>query len=154
MDQGIEYRQKIIAEYKESVVPLLKYYSWLEQSEGKKASSSYQGEGMGETTLNFPVYDATLMNFVKDASKSNLMVRNYQYVFTRNRLQSHDDERRIIQSAGWREWDVLKGILSKYVLGGRTKGTLWTEAVQESIFYLVIKQMKEIIEFWDKPLEL
>lgn len=154
MDQGIEYRQKIIAEYKESVVPLLKYYSWLEQNEGKKASSNYQGEGMGETTLNFPVYDATLMNFVKDASKSNLMVRNYQYVFTRNRLQSHDDERRIIQSAGWREWDVLKGILSKYVLGGRTKGTLWTEAVQESIFYLVIKQMKEIIEFWDKPLEL
>ena len=40
--------------------------------------------------------------------------------------------------------------LSKYVLGGRTKGNLWSEAVSEQIFYLVLKQMQEIIEFWDK----
>lgn len=34
--------------------------------------------------------------------------------------------------------------------GGRTKGNLWSEAVSERIFYLVLKQMQEIIEFWDK----
>jgi len=27
---------------------------------------------------------------------------------------------------------------------------LWSEAVSEQIFYLVIRQMQEIIEFWDK----
>ena len=56
----------------------------------------------------------------------------------------------MIQKAGWKEWDILRGILSKYVLGGRTKGNLWSEAVSEQIFYLVIRQMQEIIEFWDK----
>ncbi len=154
MSQGMEYRQKVIAEYKESVVPLLKYYAWFEQNEGKMVSSTYQGDGTGDRTLNFPIYDATLMSFVKDATNSNLMERNYQYIYTRNRLNSHEDERRIIQSAGWQDWNILKGILSRYVLGGRTKGTLWTEAVQESIFYLILKQMKEIIEFWDKPLKM
>lgn len=154
MEQGIEYRQRIIAEYKESVMPLLKYLPWLEKSAGKVASSTYNGQEMGEGTLTFPVYDGTLMNFVKEASKSSLMERNYQYVYTRNHLRSHEDEKRIILKCGWKEWDILKGILSHYVLGGRTKGTLWSEAVQESIFYLILKQMKEIIEYWDKPLEL
>jgi len=154
MDKGMEYRQKTIAEYKEAVMPLLKYLPWLEQNAGKAVSSTYRGQEMGEGTLNFPVYDGTLMSFVREASKSPLMERNYQYVFTRNRLHSHEDERKIIAKAGWKEWDILKGIFSKYVLGGMTKGTLWNEAVQESIFYLILKQMKEIIEFWDKPLEL
>ncbi len=154
MEQGMEYRQRIIAEYKESVMPLLKYLPWLEQSAGRTASSTYNGQEMGEGTLNFPVYDGSLMNFVREASKSSLMERNYKYVYTRNHLNTHEDERRIIAKAGWKEWDVLKGILSYYVLGGRTKGTLWSEAVRESIFYLVLKQMKDIIEFWDRPLEL
>lgn len=154
MEQGMEYRQRIIAEYKESVMPLLKYLPWLEKSAGKTVSSTYNGQEIGEGTLNFPVYDGTLMNFVREASKSSLMERNYQYVYTRNRLRTHEDERRIIATAGWKEWDILKGIFSHYVLGGRTKGPLWNEAVKESIFYLILKQMKEIIEFWDKPLEL
>jgi hypothetical protein len=67
---------------------------------------------------------------------------------------SHDDERRAIENASLKEWDILCGILSKYVLGGQTKGTLWSEAVQERIFYLVIQKMCEIIEFWDKPMEV
>jgi len=78
------------------------------------------------------------------------MDRNYAYIYTRHRICTHQDERNMIQKAGWKEWDILRGILSKYVLGGRTKGNLWSEAVSEQIFYLVIRQMQEIIEFWDK----
>lgn len=152
MEKDLEYRQRIIAEYKEAVMPLLRYLPWLEQHAGKSVSATYQGDNIGEGTLKFPVYDGTLMNFVREASKSSLMEKNYQYVFTRNRLKTHEDERKAIIKAGWREWDLLKGILSKYVLGGRVKGTLWNEAMQEEIFYLTLKQMKEIIEFWDQPI--
>lgn len=60
------------------------------------------------------------------------------------------DERNMIQKAGWKEWDILRGILSKYVLGGRTKGNLWSVKRYRSRFSLpVIRQMQEIIEFWD-----
>lgn len=153
MEQNLEYRQQLVQEYKQSVMPLLKYLPWLEQSAGKTMSTTYGGKDM-EHSISFPVYDATLMNFVKEAEKSSLMDKNYKYVYTRNRIHNHDDERNIIKTAGWREWDILKGILSRYVLEGRRKGILWSEAVREQIFYLVLKQMREIIEYWDKPLDV
>ena len=130
MEQSSEYREQLLESYKQAVRPLLPYLPWLEQSAGKRASSIYSGQDIGVNSVSFPVYDGTLLNFVREAT--------------------HQEERDIIQKAGWKEWDILRGILSKYVLGGRTKGNLWSEAVSEQIFYLVLKQMQEIIEFWDK----
>ena len=49
---------------------------------------------------------------------------------------------------------MLRGILSKYVLGGRTKGYLWSQGLQENIYYLVLKQMQKIIEYWDKSIQM
>ena len=37
------------------------------------------------------------------------------------------DELRVIVSADITQMDVLKGILSKYVMGGMTQGKLWTK---------------------------
>lgn len=154
MEQSVEFRQQLIQEYKENVMPLLRYLPWLEKNQGKSMSSIYGGEDIGAHSVTFPVYDGTLMNFVKEAARSSLMDKNYKYVYTRNHIRNHDDERRIIKAAGWREWDVLKGILSKYVLEGRIKGMVWNEAVREDIFYLILKQMREIIEYWDVPMDL
>lgn len=154
MDEGMDYRQKQIEEYKREIMPLLKYLPWLEENAGKQASTLYQGDGSGENALHFPVYAPTLMSFVKEASSSPLMYRNYSYVYTRNRIRTHEDERQIICSAELKDWDVLRGILSKYVLGGRTKAALWSEAVKENIFCLVLEQMRKIIEYWDKPLDM
>ena len=152
MEQEIEYRRQQLQEYKKALVPLLRYLPWLEKSAGTAASRNYDGADMGEKLMGFPVYDSTLLNFVKEAGRTSLMDRNYRYIYTRNRIRSHEDERRVIESAGLNEWGLLCGILSKYVLGGQTKGTLWSEAVQERIFYLLIQKMCEIIEFWDKPI--
>lgn len=154
MEQNVEFRQQLIQEYKESVMPLLRYLPWLEKNQGKSMSSIYGGEDVGVHSVTFPVYDGTLMNFVKEAGKSSLMDKNYKYVYTRNHIRNHDDERRLIKAAGWREWDILKGILSKYILEGRIKGLVWNEAVREDIFYLILKQMREIIEYWDVPMDL
>lgn len=154
MEQNSEYRAQLLQEYKQTVVPLLKYIPWFEKNAGQSGSTLYQGADSRENIMSFPVYDSTLMSFVKEAAKSPLMDRNYSYVYTRNRIRSHEDERRIIQAAELKDWDILRGILSKYVLGGRTKAILWSEAAQENIFFLVLKQMKEIIEFWDKPLDI
>ena len=153
MEKGNEFKHQMIQEYKESVMPLLRYLPWFEQNAGRTVSSIYGGQDMS-SSVTFPVYDGTVLNFVREATKSSLMDKNYKYVYTRNRIHNHEDERRIIAKATWRDWDVLRGILSKYVLEGRIKGKLWSEAVEEQIFYLVLKQMKEIIEYWDKPMNL
>lgn len=152
MEQEADFRKQIMEEYKTSVVPLLNYLPWLEQHSGQKMYSVYRGDGIQENSLSFPVYDGTLMRFLKQAEKTTLMDRNYRYVYTRNRIKTHEDERNLIQKATWRDWNNLRGILSKYVMGGRTKSVLWNEAVKEGIFLLTLKQMKEIIEFWDKPI--
>lgn len=153
MEQGIEYRQQVIEGYKQTVMPLLRYLPWLEQKSGTSVSTLYNGADIAEHSVTFPVYDGTLMNFVREAAKTSLMDKNYRYTYTRYHIRNHEDERRLIARAGWKEWNILCGILSRYVLGGRVKGVLWNEAVQEDIFYLVIKQMKDIIEYWDKPLD-
>ncbi len=154
MEQEMEYRRRQLEGYKQALAPLLRYLPWLEKSAGTSASRNYSGSEVGERVMPFPVYDSTLLNFVREAGKTVFMDRNYRYIYTRNRIVSHDDERRAIENASLKEWDILCGILSKYVLGGQTKGTLWSEAVQERIFYLVIQKMCEIIEFWDKPMEV
>lgn len=150
MEQDLEYRQKIIQEYKQAVLPLLKYLPWMEKNAGKAASHNYQGQGLSKHTISFPVYDSNVLNFVREASNSALMNRNYSYVYSRNGIKTHDDERRLIAAAELKDWDVLCGILSKYVLSGMTKATVWGEAVQENIFVLVLRQMRKIIEYWDK----
>lgn len=150
----MEYRQQLIREYKQVVLPLLRYLPWMEQHAGKAASTSYDGNQLSEHSVAFPVYEGTLLNFVREASKSSLMDRNYRYVYTRNRIRNHADERKLIQNATITEWDNLRGILSYYVLGGMTKGNMWSDAVEEEIFYLILRQMKEIIEYWDKPFEV
>lgn len=150
MEQNVEYRQQIIEEYKAAAEPLIRYLPWMEKNAGRTVSRNYQGNGLSKRTISFPVYDATLMSFVKEAAASTLMNRNYAYVYTRNRIKSHGDEKRFIAGAELKDWDILCGILSKYVLEGRTKATLWGEAVQEDIFLLVLRKMREIIGYWDK----
>ena len=145
LDAATRYQQ--LEEYKKTLKPLLRYLPWLEQTSGGEVSKNYNGE---TTVMSFPVYDGTLMSFVRELSKTSFMDRNYRYVYTRNRILNHDDERRFIEKATIKEWDMLCGILSKYVLGGQTRATLWNEAVKERIFYLVIQKMCDIIEFWDK----
>lgn len=154
MEQDLEYRQQLVQEYEAEVKPLFRYLPWLEQSAGKTASSTYNGQDIGEHSVAFPVYDGTLMNFVREAGKTRLMDKNYPYVYTRNHIKTPTDERRAIERATLREWDILRGILSKYVLGGRVKGLLWGQAVQERIFYLAISRMKHILEYWDKPIDV
>lgn len=153
MEQDLEYRQQLLQEYKRAAVPLFRYLPWLNSNAGQPGSTNYRGEGFTEHSMSFPVYDSTLLKFVKEAANSALMEKNYSYVYTRNHIKTHDDERRIIAAADLKDWDILRGILSRYVLGGRTKAVLWSQAVQENIFAMVLEQMRRIIEYWDKPLD-
>lgn len=154
MDKDTEYRQQLLGEYKEAVVPLLRYIPWFENNSGQPGSTLYQGPEATEHSMGIPVYDATLLNFVREAARSPLMDRNYLYTYSRGRIRTHEDEKRAIAAAELKDWNVLRGILSKYVMGGMTKSTLWAQGVQENIFLLVLKKMQEIIEYWDQPLDI
>ncbi len=110
----------------------------------------YAGNEEKDKIFGFPVYDSTIMAFVKSASLGDLMDKNYPYIYTRNHIKSREDEKRLIRGADIDSFDILKGILSKYVLEGMRKGTVWSVAVNEGIFLSILLKMKEILDFWDK----
>ncbi|MCR5311435.1 MAG: DUF6508 domain-containing protein [Lachnospiraceae bacterium] len=141
-----------LGEYREDVEKLLKYLPWLEQKAGNIVSRIYDEDGLSGTTISFPVYDSTLMNFINEATASGLMDDNYHYAYSRNSIHNVADEKAAIERATVADSEVLTGILSRYVLGGRTKGTLWSEGVSEGIFLLILKKMKKLLEIWDAPL--
>ena len=149
MDNDVEYIKELIAQYRADIAPLLKYLPWLREATFASTVTMYRGQDAGEGTLSFPVYDSTLMSFIKVATDSPLMDRNYPYVYTRKRITNPEQERDIIVACDYKSWDVLKGIFSRYVLGGRTKGMLWSQGVSEQIFCLVLEKMEEIVTEWD-----
>ncbi|MCM1088374.1 MAG: hypothetical protein NC419_09460 [Muribaculaceae bacterium] len=151
--EDIEYRRLVVSEYKPDVMRLIRYLPWLEEKAGKSVSQNFSGSGISEHSIPFPVYDSTLLGFIKEVQRTTLLDRNYQYIYSRHRIRTVEDELRAIARADITQMDVLKGILSKYIMGGMTRSVLWSDAVKNSIFLKVVWKMKENIEFWDRPME-
>lgn len=141
----IDTRKNLIQRYQPDAKRLVSYVSWLEEKRSAGVMNSYEGEGVQKMSFTFPVYDSTLLSFVKMAKETKFMNRNYLYVYTRNRIQNAAQEKKMIQSATLRDMELLSGILSKYVLGGMTKGTLWSEGVRNGVILEVIYKLRELL---------
>ncbi|MBQ3105363.1 MAG: hypothetical protein IJC59_05835 [Lachnospiraceae bacterium] len=142
--------EEIVAHFRGDTDKLLKYLNWLEKKSGSCAYSTYDQEGISEHSIEFPVYDSTLMNFVREARDTCYMDRNYAYVYTRNRIKSVKDEHRCIRNATIRDMDKLAGILSRYVLGGQTKARLWSAGIEHGIYLAILKKCDELLNFWSR----
>lgn len=142
----IDARKNLIGQYRPDAERLVRYISWLEKKRGDSVVSSYEGEGVQKTAFTFPVYDSTLLSFVKTAKQTRFITRNYQYVYTRNGIRNVEQERKKIRSATLRDMDLLSGILSRYVLGGMTKSMLWAQGVESGIFLEVLYKLRELLE--------
>lgn len=147
-----DYMRGLAEKNKQELMPLLRYLDWFERNKGVKGSTNYNGTENGNHTMSFPIYDSTLLSFVKEAGKTALMDKNYMYVYSRLHLQTPEEERKAIERATLQDWNVLCGILTRYVRGGMTQSYLWSQGMEEGIFYLVLAKMKEVVEYWDKPM--
>ncbi len=148
----LAYRREIVDKYRPIVEKLVTYLPWLESKRGGSVSNQFTGEGIAEHSVAFPVYDSTVLSLVKLLQSTPLIDRNYVYVYSRNRLKTHDDEIRLIQKSELKDIGNIGAVMSKYVLEGMRKGTMWTEGVTSGIFCEAISQLKKIIEFWDVPI--
>ena len=141
-----------LSDYRADVERLITYVSWFESKRGNKVSKLYDDNDLSRTTISFPVYDTMLLNFVNDAEKTGLIDRNYAYGYSKYGIRSVADEHRVISEATVPDAGALSAILSKYVLGGMTKGVVWQTAVEEGIFYEILVKLKELLAIWDAPL--
>ena len=102
--EEIAYRQQVVNEYRADVEKLARYLPWLESKNGMKVQQSYSGSGIEQHSIAFPVYDGTLMNFVKEAQRTKLMDRNYRYIYSRNRIRVLEDELQAIKRSISGRW--------------------------------------------------
>lgn len=152
MENENTYRQELMNKYRIIFKDLFRYIPWFEQKKGQKSFKLYSGDDLPSNSVSIPVYDSTLLAFVKEMQRSGLMDRNYVYVYSRLGLKTVQDEVNAIQSAELKDIDVILGVMAKYVLGGMTKGALWTQAEEEGIFYYSLLKIKDLLDVWDQPL--
>lgn len=148
MATGAMTASQVLAMYRDDVNKLANYLDWLEDRSGKSISQIYNENGVGTHSVTFPVYDSTLMSFIKECENTVFMDRNYRYVYTRNRIRSKADEEKFIERCNILQMDQLGGILSYYILGGRSKAKLWSEGMDTGVFYAVVKKAKDLVDFW------
>lgn len=144
-------RDEVIELYQDDTMKLLRYVAWLQKVSGHETSDIYKGEGIEATSMPVPVYDSTLLSFVKEAKSTRFMNRNYVYTFSRYNLRKTQDELNLIADCTLLEVDVLGDILSKYILKGEVKGAYWTEGVRNGVFLAALLKLKELLEL-KKPL--
>ena len=138
--------EDIVARYRPELAKIVPYLNWLKDNAANGVAQSYSNSEF--KSMPFPVYDSNLLAFVKAAQTTNLLDRNYVYVYSRNRLNTAKDELMFIQDAQIRDMDDLAGILSKYILSGMTKGSVWAEGVRNGVLYHVVSKMDELVKFW------
>ncbi len=139
-------REEIIICYKEDVERLLKFLPWLEKKSGSAASSVYSGEGIEKSSMPVPVYDSTLLSFIKEIRTTDFLNRNYVYTFSRYRIKTARDGLRVIDACSLQEVSVLGDILSKYVLRGDVKGAVWSEGVSNGVYLALLLKLKDLME--------
>ena len=138
--------EDIVSRYRPELDKIVPYVNWLRDNAANEVAQSYSNSDL--KSMPFPIYDSTLLSFVKAAQNTNLIDRNYVYVYSRNHLNSAKEELAFIQDAQITDIDDLAGILSKYILTGMTKGTVWAEGVRNGVLYHVVSKMDELVKFW------
>ncbi|MCR4850096.1 MAG: hypothetical protein K5870_02445 [Lachnospiraceae bacterium] len=132
--------------------PLFAYIPYLKDKEGYNTSALLDGDMAPKESVPVPVYDPKVLAFVKEAQKTGLINRNYIYPYKKLGIASPRDERLAISGAKFKDIDGVIAIMSKYVLGGMTKGYMWAEAVEEGIWLHCLLKLKELLEMHDHPL--
>lgn len=146
MYEGENYAELLTVKYAEDILKLSKYIRYFENKKGSDVATKYENE-QGAATLRFPVFDSTLLSFTQEAAQTSLMDPNYMYKYRQYRIATEKAEKEAIRDAKLKDIDLLKAILSRYVLEGRYKGQRWIEAAERGVFHDVLVRLMELYNF-------
>ncbi|MBO4373729.1 MAG: hypothetical protein J5829_01350 [Lachnospiraceae bacterium] len=142
MDE-VNYSELLTQYYADDIDALSKYIQYFEARGGKDVASDYDGK-QGKSDLRFPVFDSMLLRFTDEASKTKLMDPNYMYGYRSAHISTVKQESDAIIHSQPKDLDLLKAILSRYVLEGRYKGSRWIEGAERKVFLNILVQLRDM----------
>ncbi|MCR5486944.1 MAG: DUF6508 domain-containing protein [Lachnospiraceae bacterium] len=145
MEEAVNYTELITKVYADDIRRLSAYISYFEMKSGRDVAAAYDGS-MGDAKMKFPVYDGTLIAFTNEASQTKLMDPNYIYQYRKSRIATQEQEKEAIENAEKKDVELLRAILSRYVLEGRYKGSRWVEGTERKVFLNVLKKLQGFLE--------
>lgn len=152
MENKNQYLEELMQKYRGKSENLLRYIPYFEQKLGQKNYDIYEADGKIKNSVSIPVYDSTLLAFVKEVQKTGLVDRNYVYVLSNYGIRRAEDELPTVARAEFKDIGVIYAVMAKYVLGGMTKGMMWSQAVEKGIFLECLKRLKTVLNVWEHPL--
>ncbi len=152
MENENQYLEELMQKYRGKSENLLRYIPYFEQKLGQKNYDIYEADGEIKNSVSIPVYDSTLLAFVKEVQKTGLVDRNYVYVLSNYGIRRAEDELPTVARAEFKDIGVIYAVMAKYVLGGMTKGMMWSQAVEKGIFLECLKRLKTVLNVWEHPL--
>lgn len=139
-------REEIIFLYKDEAVKLMQYYNWIKSKSGQDISNLYKGDNIEETSMAVPIYDSTLLGFIREAKKTEFMNRNYIYTYSRLRIKTPQDEIDVINNVSLQEIRVIGDILSNYCFKGDVRGATWNDGLKNGVYLAILNKLKELLE--------
>ena len=106
MENENEYLEELMKKYRDISQSLLRYIPYFEQKKGQKNYQIYQGE-QNTNSVAIPVYESTLLSFVKEVQRTGLVDRNYVYALSRNGIRTHEDEMRALDRVEFKDRTYL-----------------------------------------------
>lgn len=106
MENENEYLEELMKKYRDISQSLLRYIPYFEQKKGQKNYQIYQGE-QNTNSVAIPVYESTLLSFVKEVQRTGLVDRNYVYALSRNGIRTHEDEMRALDRVEFKDIELI-----------------------------------------------
>lgn len=143
-----------IDKYRSDIERLVRYLPWLESKNRQDISSSYlpDAENASANAFHVPVYDSTLLSFIRTIQETKFLDRNYIYIYRQKKIHTPADELKMIEETQIMEIENLGAVLSNYAIRGMAKSTVWNEGVSNGVFFATVSRMKRLLEFWTKPM--
>ena len=139
-------REEIIFLYKDEAVKLMQFYNWVKKNSGQDLGSLYTGDDIEKSSMAVPVYDSTLLSFIKTAKGTEFMNRNYIYTYSRLRIKTAQNEIDTIKDCSLQDIKVIGDILSNYCYKGDVRGAVWNEGLKNGVYLALLEKLKELLE--------
>ena len=129
---------------KNSIEKLSHYIPYFETATKESVCHWGGGEKLGENqfTMPYPIYDDTLVEFIEEFYKTNLISYDYLDVIESRGLKSTNEINNAIDYA---DIELVKAILTGYVRQERFCDGIWVDAVRDKVFLKILKRFCELL---------